>query len=226
LSHRSHLFATLSTTHTLSSRLQRLIQRQQASISLFHASIDNQGTSANRAAKLEAMKTHHPSNILDTADVIVEVLSPVLPVRHAAPLFRVRLIKGDEPILNPMWTDSAKDDDDPFLVSSSTRSTPSRSISSAFVSFAPASTGDKPPLSGVAMLLHPRQVADLLATDQGRPAVRVQGDRRILAGLWKPWHEVRLGVGDMDDRAAAVCSLKEPSQVLLCSRYLILKQQD
>jgi hypothetical protein len=76
------------------------------------------------------------------------------------------------------------------------------------------------------MLLHPRQVADLLATDQGRPAVRVQGDRRILAGLWKPWHEVRLGVGDMDDRAAAVCSLKEPSQVLLCSRYLILKQQD
>lgn len=149
---------------------------------------------------------------LETADVIVQVISVVEPIKHGVPLFRVKMIKGSEIALKPVWTSGKDEHDDPFLVSNLPIA---NTLASSLISFAIPSQDEADTAS-----IHPRQLADLLsAATATRPGSNRAGGqvKGFKAGLWKPWDVIELGGGMMQ--------FNEINTVLLCSRYLIIRDQ-
>jgi hypothetical protein len=152
---------------------------------------------------------------LETADVIVQVISVVEPIKHGVPLFRVKMIKGSEIALKPVWTSGKDEHDDPFLVPNLPIA---NTLASSLISFAIPSQDEADTAS-----IHPRQLADLLSAESwaapSRPGSnRVGGQvKEFKAGLWKPWDVIELGGGMMQFNAI--------NTVLLCSRYLIIRDQ-
>ncbi len=196
---------TSSSSIPLSARLQRLIQRHSSSRSLFHASLSHM---TGRSLSITN---------LDGADVIIEIISVVQPIKHGVPLFRVRMIKGSEVALKPVWTSTMYDDDDPFRATTASTSKP---LASSVVSFSIPAQDEAD-----TAVFHPRQVADvLLAADSWAvPSHPVTSKSSVQfkvfkAGLWKPWDVIELG-----GRGGRM-ALNECKTVLLCSRYWIVRE--
>lgn len=176
----------LSDRNSLTRYLNRLVSKQQAASSLFLANLSL--SNSNQSLRIrptnrdtwnasESITTSGPASVLSTADIVVVVQSPLLPVQHASPIFKCRVVNTGR---NRFLGFHSINPSDSLLVSFSGNT----SLQAGSKEF----RGHIDPNRLAATM---KQIQ--MHHDQGH--VR----KEIMAGIWEPWQEVSLGAEEGAD---------------------------
>ncbi|GHJ87792.1 hypothetical protein NliqN6_4194 [Naganishia liquefaciens] len=166
--------------NSLTRYLTRLVSKQQAASSLFLANLSlstSNQTSRSRATGAETPEASGsaqigPTSLFSTADIVVVVQYPLLPVQHTSPLFQCQVFSTGR---NRSVRFLSVEVSDPILVSFSGNVT--------------SGTGN---LRGH---IEPNRLASTMKQMQMHD-IKGHPRKEIMAGIWEPWQEVSLGVED------------------------------
>jgi hypothetical protein len=177
---------SFSDRNSLTRYLNRLVSKQQAASSLFLANLslsNSHQVSGSRATTIGMrdsvgpLATSGPASVFATADIVVAVQSPLLPVQHASPIFQCRVVNTGR---NRSLGFHSINPSDSLLVSFSGNTS--------------QQAGSRP-LRGH---IEPNRLAATMKQMQMHQE-RGHVAKEIMAGIWEPWQEVSLGSEDGAD---------------------------